>query len=347
MLELLSIKNVALIKDLTIEFGKGFNVLMGETGAGKSIIFDSLNFVLGAKVDKSLLRTGESQMKVDAVFSSLNTQTKDFLIDHGLLEEDEECQQLLLSRVFNADGKSTIRINGQLSTSSILKSLGESLVDSYSQHENVTLLKSKNHLAMLDKFGGEKLLEIKNKLFDSYQVLNDLKKKIDALGGDTFERERTKSLLEYQIREIEDAELKSGEDEELKEKLHLMNSAEKINEGISASERLLEENTSSVLDSLQEVESILSSLNTFSKIEERTANNYNKNYNEASKLIFENVYHNDELISINEIIEKATSIEQIQQLKNLLNEQLKSLTNEQSEFRQMKNNDNKKRYYKI
>lgn len=83
------------------------------------------------------------------------------------------------------------------------------------------------------------------------------------------------------------------------------------------------------------------------KIEERTANNYNKNYNEASKLIFENVYHNDELISINEIIEKATSIEQIQQLKNLLNEQLKSLTNEQSEFRQMKNNDNKKRYYKI
>ncbi len=268
MLELLSIKNVALIKDLTIEFGKGFNVLMGETGAGKSIIFDSLNFVLGAKVDKSLLRTGESQMKVDAVFSSLNTQTKDFLIDHGLLEEDEECQQLLLSRVFNADGKSTIRINGQLSTSSILKSLGESLVDSYSQHENVTLLKSKNHLAMLDKFGGEKLLEIKNKLFDSYQVLNDLKKKIDALGGDTFERERTKSLLEYQIREIEDAELKSGEDEELKEKLHLMNSAEKINEGISASERLLEENTSSVLDSLQEVESILSSLNTFSKIEE-------------------------------------------------------------------------------
>ena len=120
MLELLSIKNVALIKDLTIEFGKGFNVLMGETGAGKSIIFDSLNFVLGAKVDKSLLRTGESQMKVDAVFSSLNTQTKDFLIDHGLLEEDEECQQLLLSRVFNADGKSTIRINGQLSTSSIL-----------------------------------------------------------------------------------------------------------------------------------------------------------------------------------------------------------------------------------
>lgn len=268
MLELLSIKNVALIKDLTIEFGKGFNVLMGETGAGKSIIFDSLNFVLGAKVDKSLLRTGENQMKVDAVFSSLNAQTKDFLIEHGLVEEDEDCQQLLLSRVFNADGKSTIRINGQLSTSSILKSLGESLVDSYSQHENVALLKSKNHLAMLDKFGGEKLLEIKNKLFDSYQVLHEIKKKIDALGGDTFERERTKSLLEYQIREIEDAELKSGEDEELKEKLHLMNSAEKINEGISASERILEENTSSVLDSLQEVESILSSLNAFSKIEE-------------------------------------------------------------------------------
>ena len=107
MLQTLSIKNVALISSLSIDFGKHFNVLLGETGAGKSIIFDALNFVLGAKIDKTLLRSGESTMRVDAVFTNLKKSTLELLKEFGI-EEDE----IVLTRTYSQDGKSSIRING-------------------------------------------------------------------------------------------------------------------------------------------------------------------------------------------------------------------------------------------
>ena len=140
MLQTLSIKNVALIKDLTIDFEKGLNILLGETGAGKSIIFDALNFALGAKADKTLIRSGENVMRVDALFSGLSNECMDNLSKLGF-EENE----IVLSRTFTIEGKSTIRINGLPSTQIILKEVGKVLVDSYSQHESIELLKSKNH----------------------------------------------------------------------------------------------------------------------------------------------------------------------------------------------------------
>ncbi len=220
MLQTLSIKNIALISSLTIDFGKGFNVLLGETGAGKSIIFDALNFVLGAKLDKTLLRYGESVMRVDAVFSNLKENALTLLKELGI-EEDE----VALSRSYSADGKSVIRINGIPSSQSVLKEVGEILVNSYSQHESIDLLKTKNHLIMLDKYGGEKVRAIKESLQVDYNKLREIEKKIKNLGGNEFERERTKSLLLYQINEIESADLKVGEDEEVKERLAFLNNA--------------------------------------------------------------------------------------------------------------------------
>lgn len=263
MLQSLSIKNVALISSLSIDFGKGFNVLLGETGAGKSIIFDALNFVLGSKIDKTLLRTGESEMRVDAVFTDLNLNATAALKELGYEDED-----IALSRTYNAEGKSIIRVNGLPTSVSVLKEIGDILVNSYSQHESVDMLKTKNHLIMLDRMGGEKIKALKNDVKQLYSQLGEINKKIKALGGDDYERERKKSLLSYQIQEIEDANLQIGEDEKIGERLKLLNSAEKICQSINECEELLTENVSSCANSLQQASIALSGLLSFDKINE-------------------------------------------------------------------------------
>ena len=279
MLQSISIKNVALIKNLVVDFNKGLNILLGETGAGKSIIFDALNFVLGAKLDKTLIRYGEQEMRVDAVFGMLNENSKLLLSELGF--EDNE---ILLSRTLNNEGKSSIRINGNLSTQSILKEVGKILVDSYSQHESVELLKSKNHLAMLDKFGKEEINHIKEtvkKLYSQYiDILNQMKK----LGGDEFERARELSLLEYQINEIEDANLQPGEDELLHEKLKLLNNSEKIYQIISACDEYLGDNSNSCISLLQQSIALLSNLTGFDSVEEC------KNRLESARYEIEDIY---------------------------------------------------------
>ena len=262
MLQSLSIKNVALITKLNIEFGKGLNVLLGETGAGKSIIFDALNFVLGAKADKTLIRSGEDEMRVDALFNNLSRNTLSNLKEIGI-DEDEVC----ISRTLNLEGKSTIRVNGLPFSQGMLKELGHYLLDSYSQHESVELLKSKNHLLMLDRFGGSEIIKLKEEVGKKYREYNEILNKINQLGGDDFERERKKSILEYQIKEIEDAKLKEGEEEELSNQLKLFSSAEKIFESVSLCENLLNEGNSSCVKALQQSANALSGL-SFENIED-------------------------------------------------------------------------------
>ncbi len=260
MLQSLNIKNVALISSLTIDFGKGLNILIGETGAGKSIIFDSLNFVLGSKPDKTLIRSGENEMKVEALFSNINNQAKELLNNLGF--EDEE---ILLSRILTLEGKSTIRINGCISTLSILKQVGAILLDSYSQHESIELLNSKNHINLLDKYAGENILELKEEVKNLYLKNFEISKKIDSLGGDKFLRDNEISLLEYQINEIENANIVEGEEEDLKEKINLMNNSERIVNAINNCEQLLSEQNDSCITCLQYCQNYLSTLN-FEKI---------------------------------------------------------------------------------
>lgn len=263
MLQSLSIKNVALIKEIEIDFGKGFNVLVGETGAGKSIIFDSLNFVLGSKADKTLIRYGENFMKVDAVFAGIAENVKKFLAENDLSEDEGE---VMLSRTLFEDMKNVCKINGKSVSLGVLKTVGQMLVDSYSQHESISLLKSKNHLSLLDKFGGDEISSLKEKVCERFSKVQEIKKQIADLGGDKFERERTKELLSYQIEELEKAQLQVGEEEELKNKLDMFSSAEKINEALSGCEESLEDSSSSVIDQIQQCEAMLSSLSSFENI---------------------------------------------------------------------------------
>ncbi len=266
MLQTLKINNVALIKDLEIDFSKGFNVMLGSTGAGKSIIFDALNFVLGAKSDKTLIRSGERVMKVEALFSQLGKSENDALMALGII--DEEVDEILLSRSLDVDGKGSARINGSMANAALLKVCAGALVDSYSQHESVDLLKSKNHLTMLDRLAIGTLDKVKAELKNEYSRYQEILAKIAGLGGDEFERERTKSLLSFQIDEIEKASIEVGEMEQLAQKIQLMESAEKLFEAGRECENLLSGSSMSAIASVHEAEGLLAPLANISEIED-------------------------------------------------------------------------------
>lgn len=239
MLEKLKIKNVALIKSLEIEFHSGFNVILGETGAGKSIIIDSLNFALGSKADKTLIRAGEETMVVSALFSNISTHVNSVLEIFGI----EQSNEVLLSRSFSQNGKGESRINGEIVTVSMLKQVGEALVDSYGQNESISLLKQKNHLEILDLYKPKDEEKVKNEIENMLVSLNEISSKIKKLGGDEASRERQIDLLSFQVNEIETANLVENEDIILEEKLKKLSNSEKIIESIStSSSMLIEEN---------------------------------------------------------------------------------------------------------
>ncbi len=264
MLSSLTLTNVALIKKQTIEFKNGFNCLLGQSGAGKSIIIDALSFLLGAKADKNLIRSGEASLRVDGVFVELSESEKDVLREWEIDVEDE----LVISRTLSQEGKSSVKVNGFPATAKMLQTLSEKLADFCGQHDSVGLLNVKNHLLLLDKFAGADVENLKGEVERLYDDLQDVKRKISALGGSESERLREKELLEYQIDEIENAHLQLGEAEELRERFEFISSSEKIFESVGLAVGKLDEDRENVTGLLYEVKNCLSALSNFKEIEE-------------------------------------------------------------------------------
>lgn len=262
MLSSLTISNVALIKKETLDFHKGFNCLLGQSGAGKSIIIDALSFCLGAKSDKNLIRSGETSMRVDAVFVDVGEDVKQFLTELEIDYDDE----LIISRTLSVDGKSSLRVNGFPVAAKLLKNLTEILADFCGQHDSVGLLNVNNHLSILDKFIGKDAENAKNEVGQILEQRRELDKKIASLGGDETERERTKELLSFQIKEIADADLAVGEEEELKERFAFISSAERIFEVLSDCLLKLDERNPSVTGALHDVKGELSEFSDFKDI---------------------------------------------------------------------------------
>ena len=227
MLSSLFIKNIAVIENAQIEFEKGFNILTGETGAGKSIIIDSLNILKGERVSRELIRSGEQKARVDGVFT-VDAETQRYLSDEYGVEAEEG--QVVISREITADGKNNIRINGIPQIASVLKEIGEVLVTIHGQHDNTSLLAKKTHLNLLDNFAGDDLFET---LSDYKKIYNELKEKnalLLSLQTDEQEKTRRLDMLTFQIDEIESASLTVGEDDELIEKKAFLENAGKIAE---------------------------------------------------------------------------------------------------------------------
>ncbi len=225
MLKRLFVQNVALIEKLCIEFNSGFNVLTGETGAGKSILIDAVNLALGERASKELIMSGAERAVVEASFDIAGQDEIQAMLQENELEIDGE---LILSRELSASGKNVCRINGTLVTLNYLKALTDRLVDVHGQHEHQSLISQSNHIRFLDAFGGEAIFIAKERTAAVYAEYNQLKK--TRLSGFSSEDERARQIdiLTYQIREIEGALLCEGEEAQLtEERLKLMN-AERI-----------------------------------------------------------------------------------------------------------------------
>lgn len=220
MLSKLNIKNIALIDDIELRLQGGLNILSGETGAGKSIIIDSLNFVLGERADKSLIRHGENSAVVEAVFEEYRTPAMDSAMNElGIACEDE----LILSRVMNVAGKNECRVNGRAVTLASLKGLTALLVDIHGQHEHQSLLNPTTHIGLLDAFGGAETSKKLTEVSLAHKAFSELSHALSKI-GDSGERERKIDILSYQIEEINSANVQETElDELLAERKKLQN----------------------------------------------------------------------------------------------------------------------------
>ena len=226
MLRTLYLKNVALVDEAEIVFSEGLNVLSGETGAGKSVILDSIDFVLGAKADKGMIRSGQSECSVRAEFSCVPELLRPVLEELDL----EESDTLLIVRRLNADGRSSLRVNGCPMTAAMLRKLTSRLVDVHGQSEHFFLLKEVNQLRLLDQIAGTR--EAREKVGGLLKERRALQEKLSSLGGDEGERERRADILRFQIEELENAALKEGEEEELLALRTKYQNAEKILGGL-------------------------------------------------------------------------------------------------------------------
>ncbi len=213
MLQSLTIKNIALIDNLTIDLSTGFNVLTGETGAGKSLIIDSLALLLGEKADKSLISYGENFASVEAVFETNSNAILDKLEEFGLDRENT----IVIYRRLSNDGRNECRVNGKMFTLSMLKALTAPLMDLHGQFQHQEILKTSNQLKTLDDFGGKEIKIAKQKYKELYHKLNLIKKELASFNFDSRDREKLIDLYSYQINEIEEANFKDGEEESLKE----------------------------------------------------------------------------------------------------------------------------------
>ena len=231
MLSLLHIENIAVIEQADISFDQGFNILTGETGAGKSIVIDAISAILGERAYRDMIRTGTQKASVRAVFTGV--PELDWFADNGV-EYDSET---IIQREVFLDGRNVCRVNGNLVTVSILRKLGIQLINIHGQHDSAALFDEANHLTFLDAFADNE--ELRLTYGAKYGEVTALRREIESLTMDEGEKLRRMETLKYQIAEIEKAELTAGEDEELEQRRKVLQNAEKLSDGISAASEAL------------------------------------------------------------------------------------------------------------
>lgn len=261
MLSHLSISNFALIDHLELDLSPGFNALTGETGAGKSIIVDAMSTLLGGRADSGLIRTGSDQALIEGIFTLPREMQQEFLFP--LLEECGVKGEgdLILSRKLNRQGRHICRINGRIVTLRLLQEVGRRLVDIHNQGEHLSLLRVREHLEFLDRFGG--LTDLRGRVEAKVKALYRVRRELERLLADERELARRIDLLQYQVREIRAAKLEPGEEEGLEREHTLLANAEQLIAQISvAYEALYEgrEDKEAALDLLGETRQILASL---------------------------------------------------------------------------------------
>lgn len=224
MLYNLKINNIAIIKEADIEFTEGLNIMTGETGAGKSIIIDAINAILGERTSRELIRTGSDNAEVQALFTNISTESSGLLLKLGI--KDEEDGSILLYRKMTSDGKNLCKINGQTVTVSMLKSIGQTLINIHGQLDNHNLLNEEIHCTYIDKYAEND--NIRNDYLKAYNEYLYIKKELDSLITDEGEKQRKIDLLTYQIQDIESAGIVVGEKEQLENRRKVLQNTDTL-----------------------------------------------------------------------------------------------------------------------
>lgn len=245
MISTLHIKNIGIIDDLAIDFNEGFNILTGETGAGKTLLIGALGIISGGRFSKEAIRKGENYSFVEA---SIFCPENELAVDGNII----------VSREVHSNGRNSCKINGRFVTVNELKEIMSKIIDIHGQQDSHNLLDSSKHIGYLDDFIGIAIKEIKKQYMELFEQYNEIKHKLSQNYGDDKERERKLDLLKYQLNEIERAKLKLGEDEELQEKHNLMKNSEKLQENLQS----INENLN-----MQAIEGVTNSIKCLEKIE--------------------------------------------------------------------------------
>lgn len=306
MLTSLKIENVAIIESAAIEFGYGLNVLTGETGAGKSIVIDSINAILGERTSREIIRTGAQNAKVYAVFEDVSENVHSFLDENGI-----ECEDgvLIVNRILSREGKNTCRLNGVPVTVSMLREIGRELIDIHGQHDNQSLFSPEKHCGFVDSFADNAdLIENYKK---EYAELNSVRSKLKKLTEDESSKTQRIDFLTYQIDELEKAEITVGERDELKARKTLINNSQKIIESLNAAYEALRAD-GAALDAVSDAESEIAN-----------ASQYMDSLCEAAEKITDIRYELDDIAelvrdSMSEIDFDSSELEEIEERLDLL-----------------------------
>lgn len=281
MLELLHIENIAIIEAADIEFAPGFNALTGETGAGKSIVIDSLSAVLGQRTSRELIRTGAEKAFVSAAFSGMAPELTEEL---GIQPEADGT--LLLQREIQTDGKNVCRVNGRPVTVGQLRALGARLLNIHGQHDGQQLLDEEQHIVYLDSFG--RVESLINTYAEKYKHFTDIRRQIGALQMDEAEKARRVDTLQYQIEELKRAKLKPGEEEELTARRGMLRNAEKFLGAVAGADYALngDDSGGGALSALRQAQDALGGVrhldDAFGKLYERLGEAYSEVYDIAA-----------------------------------------------------------------
>ena len=281
MLELLHIENIAIIEAADIKFAPGFNALTGETGAGKSIVIDSLSAVLGQRTSRELIRTGAEKAFVSAAFSGMAPELTEEL---GIQPEADGT--LLLQREIQTDGKNVCRVNGRPVTVGQLRALGARLLNIHGQHDGQQLLDEEQHIVYLDSFGKTEALI--NAYTEKYKHFTDIRRQISALQMDEAEKARRVDTLQYQIEELRRAKLKPGEEEELTARRGMLRNAEKFLDAVAGADYALngDDSGGGALSALRQAQDALGGVrhldDAFGQLYERLGEAYSEVYDIAA-----------------------------------------------------------------
>ena len=269
MLNLLHIENIAVIECADITFDRGFNILTGETGAGKSIVIDAISAILGERAYRDMIRTGASKASVQAVFSGVPNLP--WFEENGVEYDD----QIVIQRQIFLDGKNVCRVNGTPVSVSILRKLGIQLINIHGQHDSASLFDEENHLIFLDSFADNEALRLV--YGEKFALVSDLRRQIDRMSMDESEKLRRVETLKFQIAQIEKANLKSGEDDELEARRKVLQNAEKLSDGLDEATECLYggEDTDGAAALLSQAERALAKLSrytdSFAQLQEKVA----------------------------------------------------------------------------